>query len=43
MLQRSSILVVRSDTLMQPDWGKLYSEAALAAGIATERADLALA
>ena len=43
MLQRSSTLVVRSDTLMQVGWGKLYSEAALAAGITTERADLALA
>ena len=43
MLQRSSTLVVRSETLMQLGWGKLYSEAALAAGITTERADLMLA
>ena len=43
MLQRSSTLVVRSETLMELGWGKLYSEAALAAGITTERADLMLA
>ena len=42
-MQRSSILVVRCDTLMQFGWGKLYSEASVAAGITTERADLTLA
>ncbi len=43
MLQRSSTLVARSDTLMETGWGKLFSEKALRAGITTERADLTLA
>jgi putative flavoprotein involved in K+ transport len=40
MLQRSATTVVRSEALMKHSWGKLYSEAALAAGITTEQADL---
>jgi len=40
MVQRSPTLVVRSDTLMEIGFGALYSEAALAAGISTEHADL---
>jgi len=40
MLQRTSTTVVRSETLMALGIGSLYSEAALAAGITTERADL---
>lgn len=40
MLQRASTTVVRSETLMELGIGSLYSEAALAAGITTERADL---
>ena len=43
MLQRSSTLVARSETLMKIGWGKLFSEQALAAGITTERADMTLA
>jgi putative flavoprotein involved in K+ transport len=43
MVQRTSTLVVRSETLMELGLGGLYSEAALAAGITTERADLTLA
>ena len=43
MVQRSSTLVVRSDTLMELGFGGLYSEAALKAGITTERADLTVA
>ena len=43
MVQRSSTLVSRSDTLMELGLGKLYSEAALAAGITTEKADLIFA
>jgi putative flavoprotein involved in K+ transport len=43
MLQRSSTLVVRSETLMNVGWGRLFSEQALEAGITTERADLTLA
>jgi putative flavoprotein involved in K+ transport len=43
MLQRSSTLVVRSETLMHIGWGRLFSEQALRAGITTERADLTLA
>jgi len=43
MLQRSSTLVARSETLMTVGWGKLFSESALRAGITTERADLTLA
>ena len=40
MIQRSSTTVVRSASLMELGIGRLYSEAALAAGITTERADL---
>ncbi|CAN5321992.1 NAD(P)/FAD-dependent oxidoreductase [soil metagenome] len=40
MLQRSSSLVVRSDTLRDFSQAPLYSEAAIAAGITTEQADL---
>jgi putative flavoprotein involved in K+ transport len=43
MLQRSATTVVRSERLMEFSWGRLYSEAALAAGITTEQADLILA
>ena len=43
MIQRSSTLVVRSDTLMDIGFGALYSEEAVAGGITTERADLAFA
>lgn len=40
MVQRSSTLVVKSDTLLRLGFGVLYSEEALEAGITTERADL---
>jgi putative flavoprotein involved in K+ transport len=40
MLQRSSTLIARSDTLMERVIGKLYSEEALEAGIDTDLADL---
>jgi putative flavoprotein involved in K+ transport len=40
MVQRSSTTVVRSETLMELSSGRLYSEAALARGITTDRADL---
>jgi putative flavoprotein involved in K+ transport len=43
MVQRSSTLVARSDTLMELSFGGLYSEAAVKAGITTARADLTLA
>src|SRR5579859_7138333 len=43
MVQRSSTLVARSDTLMELGFGSLYSEAALQAGITTDRADLIVA
>ena len=43
MLQRSSTLVVRSETLQETGWGRLFSEDALRRGITTERADLTLA
>ncbi len=43
MIQRSSTLVVRSDTLMDIGFGSLYSEEAVARGITTERADLEFA
>ncbi len=43
MVQRSATLVVRTDTLLELGFGPLYSEAAVAAGITTERADLTLA
>lgn len=40
MIQRSSTTVIKSETLMELGIGQLYSEAALQAGITTERADL---
>jgi putative flavoprotein involved in K+ transport len=40
MVQRSSTLVVRSATLMEKSWGRLFSEEALAKGITTDKADL---
>jgi putative flavoprotein involved in K+ transport len=43
MVQRSSTLVVRNDTLTELGRAGLYSEAAVQAGITTERADLTLA
>jgi putative flavoprotein involved in K+ transport len=43
MVQRSSTQVVRSAQLMDLAWGKLYSQAALEAGISTELADLTAA
>jgi putative flavoprotein involved in K+ transport len=43
MVQRSPTVVVRSELLMELAWGKLYSQAALEAGISTEIADLTLA
>ena len=43
MIQRAPSIVVRSETLMELAWGRLYSEAALANGITTDIADLTLA
>jgi putative flavoprotein involved in K+ transport len=43
MVQRSSTHVVRSDTLMDLGLGALYSEAALKAGVTTEKADMIFA
>ena len=43
MLQRSPTIVVRSEALMEHAWGRLYSEAAVRAGISTEIADLTTA
>jgi putative flavoprotein involved in K+ transport len=43
MIQRSPTVVVTSDALMERAWGRLYSESALEAGIATEIADLTVA
>jgi len=43
MIQRSSSVVCTSDALMEHAWGKLYSQAALEAGITTEIADLTVA
>ena len=40
MLQRSSTLVVRTDTMLRRGWGALYSEEAVAAGIDADTADL---
>ena len=40
MLQRSSTLVVRSETLLRRNYARLYSEAAVASGIDVDRADL---
>ena len=43
MVQRSPSIVVKSQTLMELAWGKLYSEAAVESGISTELADLTVA
>jgi putative flavoprotein involved in K+ transport len=43
MVQRSPTIVVRSEALMEYAWGRLYSEAAVRAGITTEIADLTTA
>src|SRR4029077_18403410 len=43
MVQRSSTLVARSNTLMELLLGSLYSEAALKAGVTTDKADLIFA
>jgi putative flavoprotein involved in K+ transport len=43
MIQRSSTLVARSETLMELGSGRLYSEAALKRGIGTEKADFMFA
>ena len=43
MVQRSSTLVARADTLRQLTSGRLFSEAALSRGITTEKADLMFA
>jgi putative flavoprotein involved in K+ transport len=43
MVQRSSTHIARSDTLMELALGGLYSEAAVAAGITTDKADLIFA
>ena len=43
MIQRSSTHVARSDTLMELALGRLYSEAAVKAGITTDIADLLFA
>jgi putative flavoprotein involved in K+ transport len=43
MVQRSSSLVVRSETFTELGFGPLWSEAALAAGITTDKADLLFA
>ncbi len=40
MIQRGSSIVVRSDTLMELGFGDLYSEAAVARGVTTDKADL---
>jgi len=43
MIQRSSTHIARSDSLMELALGGLYSEAALEAGVTTEKADLIFA
>ena len=43
MIQRAPSIVVRSDTLRELAWGKLYSEDAVARGYTTDLADLTLA
>ena len=43
MVQRSSTHIVRSDSLMNHGMGPLYSEAALAAGMTTNKADMTFA
>ena len=40
MIQRSSTLVVQTDTMLRHGWGALYSEDAVARGIDTDTADL---
>ena len=40
MIQRSSSIIVKSETLMELGFEGLYSEAALAKGITTEKADM---
>lgn len=40
MVQRSSTLIARSETLQEVAWGPLYSERAVRSGVTTERADL---
>jgi len=43
MIQRAPTIVVRSESLMDLAWGRLYSEEALARGISTDIADVTLA
>jgi putative flavoprotein involved in K+ transport len=43
MVQRSSTMVARSETLLEVGWGRYFSENALKNGYTPERADLALA
>jgi putative flavoprotein involved in K+ transport len=43
MVQRSPVIVATTEALMELAWGRLYSPAALARGITTEIADLAVA
>ena len=43
MVQRSSAVVAKSETLMELAWGTLYSDQAVKAGITTDIADLTLA
>lgn len=43
MIQRAPAIVATSDALMELAWGRLYSEAAVKAGITTELADLTTA
>jgi putative flavoprotein involved in K+ transport len=43
MIQRSPTVVATSDALMEYAWGRLYSEAAVKAGITTDVADQTLA
>jgi putative flavoprotein involved in K+ transport len=43
MVQRSSTMVARSETLLEVGWGRYFSEAAVNKGYTPERADLALA
>lgn len=43
MIQRSSTMIARSDSLLELGLGALYSEAALANGITTDKADLIFA
>ena len=43
MVQRSSSIVIKSETLLEYGFGELYSEQALRKGITTEKADLLFA